>query len=126
MHKDALSDEVLRFLVDSMDTVPELEALMLLRASAPRAWTAEALAARVYVAPEEAQRIGANLERKGLVGAAPGGGWAFDRQGALANTVEQVALAYREQLVKVARVIHDKGSRGVREFARAFDIKKER
>lgn len=37
-----------------------------------------------------------------------------------------VASTYARQLVRVAQLIHSKASLGVREFARAFQIKKDR
>jgi hypothetical protein len=38
----------------------------------------------------------------------------------------KVAATYSRQLVTVAQLLHAKASPGVREFARAFQIKKDR
>jgi hypothetical protein len=125
MQTGDLPDDVLRFLADRIDTVPHLEALLLLWESRPRGWTVEEIAARVYVPAETAARILADLARQGLAvqGAevyAYEGGW--DTSG---ENMEKVATAYRRQLVRVASLIHSKASRGVLEFARAFELKKK-
>jgi hypothetical protein len=38
----------------------------------------------------------------------------------------EVAAAYRRHLVPLATFIHSRASTAVREFARAFDLKKDR
>ena len=38
----------------------------------------------------------------------------------------QVAATYRRNIARVATLIHEKTSSSVREFARAFDLKKDR
>jgi hypothetical protein len=40
--------------------------------------------------------------------------------------MEKVASTYRRHLSAVASFIHSKASRSVREFARAFELKKDR
>jgi hypothetical protein len=48
---------------------------------------------------------------------------AWDKTGVL---MAQVATEYRRHLVAMATLIHSKAPSSVREFARAFDLKKER
>lgn len=118
---------VAEFISARIDTVPELEALVLLHENAPGAWTVEALAARLYLAEEDARQVLAALERKGLAARAPG---APDRFALRASpeevaTVQEVVDTYRRRVTAVAQLIHSKASVGVREFARAFRIKKD-
>jgi ribosomal protein L23 len=40
--------------------------------------------------------------------------------------LEAVDAIYRKEVVRVSSMIHSKGSAGVRDFARAFRIKKDR
>jgi hypothetical protein len=122
MQKGDLPEDVLQFIAERIETVPHLEALLLLWEDPARRWTAEEIAARVYVAPETAAKILADLGRHRLstaAGSASAYDTAWDPSG---EAMERVASAYRLHLVQVASFIHSKGSRGVREFARAFEL----
>jgi Mn-dependent DtxR family transcriptional regulator len=105
--------------------VPQLEALLLLWDTAPRAWTLDELAARIYVSPQATQDIIAALERRRLIQREPSGSYAFDAAGVDASRIAEVAGTYRRRLAQVAGLIHSKASLGVLEFARAFRLKKE-
>lgn len=128
MAQGEIPQEVRHFILNYIDTVPHLESLLLLWESRPKAWTEAELAHRVYVPVERARAILQDLMRLKLVATLPDdpnsyrydSGW--DVSGEM---MSQVALAYRRQLVQVATLIHSKASFAVREFARAFQIKKE-
>lgn len=124
-----IPNNVLQFIAEKIDTVPQLEALLLLWESQGRSWSEDEVAARIYVQREAAGFILQALQRRDLVaveGTQPAqyryyGGW--DRSGDL---MSQVATAYRHHLIPVATFIHTRASSSVREFARAFDLKKDR
>lgn len=118
-----LPDEVVQFLLDHIDSVPHLEALLLVRESAPRPWTAVELALRVYVTPPEAVRLLQSLERQGWI-TVDGEHHRFVARTADAAILEQVSAHYRSHLVRVAQLIHSKASPAIREFARAFQVNK--
>ncbi|HJY35967.1 MAG TPA: hypothetical protein VJ299_00820 [Steroidobacteraceae bacterium] len=119
---------VLQFLAERIDTVPQLEALLLLWESPQRQWTEEELAARIYVDRPVAATILQALLRQQLVMQEPGSaGYRYnppwDSSG---EVMPEVAAAYRRHLVHLATFIHSRASTAVREFARAFDLKKDR
>ena len=58
---------VLQFLAERIDTVPQLEALLLLWENPQRLWSEEDLAARVYVSRQVAATILQALQRQQLV-----------------------------------------------------------
>ena len=60
-------DEGLRFIFENIDTVPHLEALLLVWQNSADAWSAETLAARLYVSPAQARGILEDLRRGGFV-----------------------------------------------------------
>jgi hypothetical protein len=129
MEADELPEDVLTFLLYRIDSVPHLEALLLMWQSPQAGWTREEMAARLYVAPPAAAQLMEDLARHGLVtvGAEServyryAAGW--DEEGLL---MPKIAATYSRQLVRVAQFLHSKASPGVREFARAFQIKKDR
>jgi Mn-dependent DtxR family transcriptional regulator len=121
---DPIPEHVLRFLVDRIESVPHLEALLLLWQNQDRGWTRDEIATRVYVSGDAAEQLLQDLARHGLVKTDPyryATDWEEGRR-----LMPDVASTYSRQLVRVAQLIHSKASLGVREFARAFQLKKDR
>lgn len=128
MEQQPPDQEVLRFILDSLETVPHLEALLLMWQNRTTAWDPETLAARIYVPPAVGRAILEDFARRGFVrpAAEPPNAYTYDPSwDAERGVVPRVAELYRRQLVQVTKLIHSKGSTSVREFARAFQIKKE-
>lgn len=128
MTAPAIPSDVLQFVAENVDSVPELETLLLLREGQTRAWGEEEVAARVYVSRAAARTILEALRRKHLV-VAHGDPLLYryrPEQAGKAELIGEVAAAYRLHLVPMATFIHAKAPASVREFARAFDFKKER
>lgn len=123
MSRAALSAEVVGYIKSYIDSVPELEALILLRDSAPRGWTPAEIATRVYVDEPRAVALLSGLERKGLVLMAGADAYVYAADNANAALFDRVAESYRTHLVKVAELVHSKTPPALREFARAFRFK---
>ena len=120
--------DVARFIENQIDSVPHMEALLLLWQSSPEAWGAEQLVSRIYVNPDTAAQILRDLAHRKLARAMSENPGRFAYDGAWDEGVglmKRVAEAYRQHLVLVAHTIHSKASGAVREFARAFEIKKD-
>jgi len=120
---------VLQFLAERIDTVPQLEALLLLWENPQRLWSEEELVARVYVSRPVAAQILQALQRQLLVTteSAQATHYRYNPQWDPSGEVmPEVASAYRRHLVQLATFIHSRASTAVREFARAFDLKKDR
>jgi hypothetical protein len=126
MTAGAIDPAVERFLLDSIDTVPHLEALLLLFQSPATVWTVLELAARIYVNDKQASVILEDLTRRSLIVRTEQTPAAYQyvthspEQTAL---LDKVAQSYRTQLVQVTRFIHSNASGSVRDFARAFRLK---
>ena len=120
--------EALQFIAENIDSVPHLEALILLWNSRPVSWSLAELASRLYVTPERAHEILRDLMRLRLVQEMEGPQARF---GYLPRSSEQDALMhevdsiYRKDLVRVSNMSHSKESSPVREFARAFRFRKD-
>lgn len=121
---------VLQFLAERIDTVPQLEALLLLWEDPQRLWSEEEVAARIYVSRPAASAILQQLQRHQLVVTAEPASTVRYRYNpqweATGEVIAEVAASYRRHLVPVATFIHSRASTAVREFARAFDLKKDR
>ena len=128
MTSGVLPETVQQFLLKNIGSVPELELLLLLHADRGLELGVAEAAARVYVDEGRARQILEALERRHLL---KGNGdprrWRYLPPDApTEESVYEVAQAYRTHVVLMANLIHSKASGSVQEFARAFDLKKER
>jgi hypothetical protein len=121
--------QVAQFIIEQIDSVPQLEALLLLFNSRPKGWSLETMANSLYVRSDMAARILDSLLQCKLIAVDSHRPDVFfyasedDYQNRL---VEAVDAVYRKEVVRVSSLIHSKGSAGVRDFARAFRIKKDK
>jgi hypothetical protein len=113
------------FIARSIDSVAQLEALLLLRSNPAETWGIEPVAKRLYVAPGEALEILQRLCGDGLLSGRDG---VFHYECAtpeLRQTVDELAETYRRQLIPITKLIHAKPRR-IRAFADAFKFTKDR
>ena len=123
------SRNVDRFLLDQIDTVPHLEGLLLLWKSRPKLWSADEMARALYLAPESTKAILDDLVRLRLVGHGSDvtqKNYCYESEAARDDLVAAVDATYRNELIRISRLIHSKAPASIREFARAFRLKKDR
>jgi GAF domain-containing protein len=129
MNSPDIPERVLLFLAEKIDSVPQLEALLLISSDPQRLWTEEELAARIYVSTQVASQVLQSLQRQQLVTVelAPAAQYRYNAQwDPTGEILPEVAASYRRHLVPIATLIHSRASTAVREFARAFNLKKDR
>lgn len=124
MGEDLLSRDVLRFIAEHVDSVPHLEALLLLRETAPRPWTVDEIVRRIYLPHERVEIVLRDLLAKQWL-EQRADAFIFSTRPPDARVIGQVAEAYRHNLVSVAEAIHRKAPAAVLDFARAFHLRKE-
>jgi MoxR-like ATPase len=119
---------VLKFIEEHIDTVPELETLLMMRAQEHRGWDSAEIAARNYIDENRAQETLESLQRRGLVSFdAATRRYRFEPPSEeMRALVAGVAENYQRNLSRIATFIHSKPSSSIKEFARAFDLKKDR
>lgn len=126
---DALPDDLRRFILARIPSVPFLEAALLLRASPARHFTASELAAALYLPERSAVQLLQALHDGGLTepAADPPGAWTWaPHDPSLAASMDALARAYADDLVAVTHLIHDATARSAQRFADAFRLRKDR
>jgi hypothetical protein len=111
-------------IAERLDSIPELEAVLLFRENPRREWTAEEAGKRLYVSATVAEYILRRLCEQGFFVAA-GDTYRYQPEcDEVAAAVEQLAVAYRGHLVEVTEVVHSKPGKNIRDFANAFRLRK--
>ncbi len=121
--------DVYEFVLENIDSVPHLEALILLWNSRPVWWTSEELASRLYVPLRQVEDLLRDLSRMELIAESqsPPSKYSYLAKSEAQNELlYSLDVAYRKDLVRISTMIHSKASSGVREFARAFRLRQER
>jgi hypothetical protein len=127
---DSIPEDLRRFILTSVPSVPFVEALLIFRdaeASAPgRAMTIEVLAHRLYVSDRQAADIVDQLRTASVVSPLPeGGGHRYAPGPDLAALIEGLARVYRTHLVETTALIHSRTGRMAQQFADAFKLRKD-
>lgn len=120
---ELIPQDVSDFLLKTIASVAELEALLLMRRERA-SWSAETLAQRLYVPPAEAELVLRALASLGFIVQAEQGYRYECDQPELDRMVEATADVYARQLIQVTKLIHDHGRR-IRRFADAFRLRKD-
>lgn len=118
------NQQVDQFILEEMDSVPHLEALLLFWKNRPHRWSIEAMARSLYISVEATEAILQELKQRGMV-TVEEGTYSYDPAFRHGNLMEELDRTYRRELVRISRMIHSKASPAVREFARAFKFKKD-
>ena len=129
MSRAELSDDIRRFILTSVASVPYLEAILLLRTDPGVAWDVRRLAARLYVADREAAEVLASLAAAGIARSEDQGDTALFHYAPatveLRERLDALAQAYSANLVGVTDLIHSRTDKRAQQFADAFRLRKD-
>jgi len=124
----SIPDDVRRFVLTSIPTVPHLETLLLLWRDPRTGWSVEEIAERLYVAPSVAGDLARDLCVADLLECEgePPRYSARREPDHLARMVQGLNEAYARHLREVTRLIHSNLDRRAEHFKQAFTWKKDR
>lgn len=127
MTKPDIPDEVRRFVLTSVPSVPYLEAVLLLRAEPGADWDAARLARRLYLAEARAAELLAALAAAGVAEASQASGnFRFNPASPeLAAMLDELARIHAANLVGVTDLIHSRVDKRAQQFADGFRWRKD-
>jgi len=121
-----IPEEVRHFLLQCIDSVEQLEVLLLLHRTPEQAWTPETVAQVLYSNADSIRRRLAGLHANGLLDSTASSSYRYlPKTSALDATVKLLADTYRERRVAVITVIASKPMENVRAFSDAFRLRKK-
>ncbi|MBW8898889.1 MAG: hypothetical protein JF619_12430 [Massilia sp.] len=129
MDKPSMPEDLRRFVLTCIPSVPFLEALLLMRADPAQAWRRDTLARRLYVREKTAEGLLADLCTAGIAvqcDDAGAGGYRYGPADAgLRERIDRLADMYATHLVEVTHLIHSSLDRKAQQFADAFKWRKD-
>ncbi len=126
---DRIPQEIQRFLVDHIDSIAELEALLILREHRDKSWPCSMVADRIYSTEEVTADLLVKLAKRGFLTADEVTPTSFryaPRSQEIARLLDQLAEVYAKYLVPVTDLVHKKSRRNIQDIAEAFKFKKEK
>lgn len=124
-----IPEDVKQFILDKIDSVAELEGLLLISRNPETEWSTEALAGRLYASQQQTEAVLMHLHSLGFLIVKKGESVSYSYQPGspkLAEMVDRVAEAYAKYLVPVTNLIHSKSQTKVQQFADAFKLRQRR
>ena len=123
MTDEIVAGDIKDFILAHVESIAQLEALLLLRGSPDRLWDAAAAARRLYIGERDAQEILGRLCAQGLVGRLDNA-YRYAPAADKAALIDRLAESYARHLIPITNIIHQRPAR-IREFADAFKLKRE-
>jgi hypothetical protein len=128
MADDVIPDEIKQFILNNIDSIAQLEALLLLRKDPQLDWTIDAVAKGLYISEQETSILLRRLCAGGFLittAEKPAAYRYHTNSNELGQMVDRLAELYSKYLIPVTNLIHSKPQTRVREFADAFKLRKE-
>lgn len=125
---DSIPDDVRRFVLTSISSVPYLEAMLLLRAHSAQAWDSASLAQRLYLGEKAAAVLLGELQEAGVLCRDENHSSSFRYRPAtdeLRSIIDRLAATYAVRLVPITHLIHSKTGKKAQHFADAFKWRKD-
>lgn len=129
MGSSTLNDELRRF-IQTIVSIPHLEAMLLLRQFPEQEWDKKTIAQRLYLTPAQTATMLGDLSVAGVCVGVAGQPGKFSYAPAfaeLSDLIDQLAEYYAQNLIEVTNMIHSRAnaSRRAQQFADAFKFKKD-
>jgi hypothetical protein len=124
-----IPEDLRRFVLTSIPSVPFLEALLLLRADPTQQWESAMLASRLYIRERVASQLLSDLCTAGIAqSCGPPVAHCYRYEpvdDALRERIDRLADLYARHLVEVTHLIHSSLERQAWQFADAFRLRKD-
>ena len=127
--KPPIPDDVRRFVLANIPSVPHLEAALLLRSLPGHDLHVADVAARLYVSDRIAAELLKALCATGILHCETGPDPRYryaPKDASLATVMDELARVYAENLVGVTTLIHDATQRSAQRFSDAFRLRKDK
>lgn len=129
LNDELIPPDIKRFILTSIDSVPHLEAILLLRQDPDIEWDAKMMAPRLYISENKTRELLADLNTAGFAVLKNQSTLSY-QYGPLNNElkemVSKLCYIYAKHLIEVTNLIHTKTGRQAQQFGDAFKWQKEK
>ncbi len=123
MTAEPIPDDVRRYILTAIPSVPYLEAVLQFQRHPDTCQSADDIAKALYVSAHTAGELLDAMTATGIL-KADGNAFRYAPDAALAETLARLAQVYTRNLIGVTELIHDTTQRSAQRFAEAFRLKR--
>jgi hypothetical protein len=129
MSNHVIPDDVAQFILAKIDSVAQMEALLLLRSKPEEQWSIQTLARGLYITEEQTADLLSRFCAEGfliLTASEPALYLYRPASPELRQMLDRLTEIYSKHLLPVTNLIHSKPKTRVQEFADAFKLRKDK
>jgi hypothetical protein len=115
-----ITEHLKRFILTSIDSVPHLEAILLLRYDLQKSWDAKVIAQTLYISEKKACDVLDDLCASRLIVKEVDTYHYNPSSPDIKKTLDELADIYAKNLIEVTHLIHAKTDRQAQQFGDAF------
>lgn len=127
--EDIIPNEIKQFLLANIESILQLEALLLLRRHPDQKFSCETIAGRLYVNPSDVSGALGKLVARGFIMMESQGEYTVFQYNytnqAVVEAVDRVADLYAKYLIPVTNLIHNRPLKSLQEFSDAFKLSED-
>lgn len=124
-----ISEDVRRFVLASIPSVPYLEAALLFHGAASAKYSCAEVARSLYLPESKVRELLESMCAAGIIAACPDEDAHYrfaPVDEALAAAIQRLAQAYAADMIGITHLIHDSTGKNAHRFADAFKLRKDR
>jgi hypothetical protein len=124
-----IPENIRRFILRSIVSVPHLEALLILRHDPRTTWDAKSIAQGLFISEKRAGELLADLCSAGFTAIKEGSEFLYYYQPAsigLKEMIDELSEIYANNLVEVTNLIHSNAGKQAQKFGDAFKWQKDK
>lgn len=125
MNENVIPEDLRRFIILNIDSVAELECLLLFHGNSSWHADSETVAQKLYIPEEDAKNILERLYKRRLLERAENDKTHYFYRSDMPELISRLSDTYRKYLVPVTNLIHSKPKKQIQKFADAFWIRKD-
>ncbi|MBX3619158.1 MAG: hypothetical protein KF891_04090 [Rhizobacter sp.] len=124
-----ISEDVRRFVLASIPSVPYLEAALLFHGAPAARYSSADVARSLYLPESRVRELLESMCQAGVIAACPDGDGLYrfaPIDETLADAIRKLAQAYAADMIGITHLIHDSTGKNAHRFADAFKLRKDR
>lgn len=128
MNREPIPDDIKRFILVSIPSIPYLEAMLLFRGDEKRMWDSKQVAQRLYLSEKVAKELLSELLEAGILHTTGEEGEIYGYRPVsdeLRIMIDRLADVYAKNLVDVTHLVHSTTGKKAQHFADAFKWRKD-
>jgi len=129
MINHVIPEDLAQFILAKVDSVAQMEALLLLRSKPEEPWCVQSVARGLYISEEQTAEVLAKFCSDGFLALKSSDPPLYQYRPAtaeLTQILDRLAETYSKHLLPVTNLIHSKPKTRVQEFADAFKLRKDK